>query len=59
MQDNTNTPDLNAIDLGDVLSAEDLDATAALGTWGSAGTFSSGSCPASTASSGSSASSAG
>lgn len=59
MQDNSNTPDLNAIDLGDALSAEDLDATAALGTWGSAGTFASGSCPVSTASSGGSASSFG
>ena len=59
MQDNLNTPDLTAIDLGEALTAEDLDATAALGTWGSAGTFGSGSCPYSTASSGGSASSFG
>ncbi len=51
--------DLDAIDLDVSLTSEDLDGSTALGTWGSAGTFSSGSCPASTASSGSTASSAG
>lgn len=50
---------LDAIDLDVTLTSEDLDGSAALGTWSSAGTFGSGSCPVSTASSGSSASSAG
>ncbi|MBT2445595.1 thiocillin family RiPP [Streptomyces sp. ISL-43] len=51
--------DLFAEDLASDLTAEVLDDAALLGTWGSAGTFTSASCPASTASTSASASSAG
>ncbi|GAA4194067.1 hypothetical protein GCM10022219_16760 [Microbacterium oryzae] len=54
-----NRDDLTAQDLDGDFGIDELDAQTALGTWGSAGTFSSASCPASTASSGGSASSFG
>lgn len=51
--------DLFAEDIAAELSAEVLDDTALLGTWGSLGTFTSAGCPASSASTSASASSAG
>jgi hypothetical protein len=51
--------DLFAEDLSGALEAEPLNDASLLGTWTSATTFSSASCPASTASSSSSASSLG
>ncbi|MEU3568949.1 thiocillin family RiPP [Kitasatospora sp. NPDC036755] len=51
--------DLFAEDFAANLTAEVLDDAALLGTWGSLGTFTSASCPASTAGTSASASSAG
>lgn len=55
----TTNLDLFAEDIAGELTAEVLDDSALLGTWGSIGTFGSATCPSSTASTGGSASSSG